>query len=53
MKMHDYVSDTVNVLGLSEIAKRIQPKSKNPVLLTDFSDFINVDIFSCFFVLIF
>ena len=51
--MHDYVLDTVNVLGLSEIAKIIQHKSKNPVLLLDFSDFLNVDIFSCGFVMIF
>ena len=43
--MHHYVLDTVNVLGLSEIAKSIQRKSKNPVLLSDFSDFLNFDIF--------
>ena len=49
-KMHDYVSDTVNVTCPSEIAKRIYPKSNNPIRFVKFpKEFYLSTFFALFF----
>ena len=54
VKMHDYVSGTVNVTCNSKIAERIHPKLNNIALFVKFpKKILSSDIFSCCFVLVF